>query len=216
MELTNGQVAKRQNETGTVQLGARIVRREVAELAKQDFRELARMAYEQGGARAFEDPKSSAVVHEAAHAVLYAYHGIEVRYAKVWEHKKGIQRGHWVGKVQLVERQGCETSPCTSPKEDFKNACCQIAGRAGEVLFDRDMRAASSIDELITVRMLCRNIAVKTGRDPGDVIVDVIETTADILKRNESVVREIANALDRKGVIRRAALAQILGSVKRS
>src|SRR5437868_7014733 len=50
--------------------------------------------------------------------------------------------------------------PDTLPEEDFKHACVLMAGRMAEVLFDTDnLRLASSLDEVIKVRLLGRNIS---------------------------------------------------------
>jgi hypothetical protein len=201
---------------GTLRLGGAIFEGEVAELVKQEFTDLARVAYQAQGIKAFEDPKSAAVVHEAGHAVLCAYSGLEMRFLKVWQCKKGIQRGHWVGKFQPVEDCSWSTGPDTPPGEDLKNACTQIAGWMAEVLFDHDnLRPGSSLDEVIKARLLSSNFSHKTGADPKQVLMWICSITCSILKKNESVVREIASILDRDGVIRREALSAILANVER-
>jgi hypothetical protein len=201
---------------GTLRLGNLTISGEAAQLVKQDFAELARAAYQAQGSRAFEDPKSSAVVHEAGHAVLYAYGGFEMRFVGVRQCKKGIQRGHWMGKAQPVEEYLWSTGPDIPPDEDLRNACIQLAGWMAEVLFDSDnLRAGSSLDEIMQVRLLSHNISQKTGADPNQVIAGIYSITCRILKKNESVVREIASMLDRDGCIRRKALGSILAKVER-
>jgi hypothetical protein len=203
------------HEVGTLRLGTVTLVGEAAEWAKQQFAELHRAAYQHQGPRAFDDPKSSAVVHEAGHTVLYAHHGIEMRFVKVRECKKGIQRGHWVGHSQPHTYVSCG-GPNTSAEDDLKNACIELAGWAAEALFDTDnMRRGSSLDEVIHARLLALHIAQKTGRDPHQVLLEIYERTFTILKKNEGVVREIASLLDRKGVIRRTDLASILAKVER-
>jgi hypothetical protein len=202
-------------KAGTFRLGTIALAGETAELAKQDFKELSRAAHEQQGLRAFEDPKSSAVVHEAGHAVLYAYHGIEMKYVKVSERKKGIQRGHWVGNSQTVNYKW-GPGPDTLPEDDFKNACIIMAGRIAEELFDRDnRRLGSSLDEVIKVRMLSRNISQKTGLDPNYFMMNICAQTCSILQKNESVVRKIVRFLERNGVVRGKVLGSILAQVER-
>lgn len=202
-------------KAGTFRLGTITLAGEAAELAKQDFIELSRAAHEQQGSRAFDDPKSSAVVHEAGHAVLYAYHGIEMKYVKVHECKKGIQRGHWVGNSETVNYKW-GPGPDTLPEDDFKNACIIMAGRMAEELFDKDnRRLGSSLDEVIKVRMLSRKVSQKTGLDPNFVMKKICVQAGSILQKNESVVHVIAKLLERNGLVRRKVLGSILAKVER-
>jgi hypothetical protein len=204
-----------EHELETYRLGSVTITGEAAKLAKQELEELTLAACQHQGFRALENPKSSALVHEAGHAVLFAYHGIEMRVVKVWQCKKGIRRGHWVGRAQAVEYKWC-TGLDTSAEADFKHACIEIAGWIAEALFDpANLRSASSLDEVTQARLLSRNISQKTGVDPNDVIRAICSETGDILMENENVVREIASILDRKGVIRREALGTILAKVER-
>ena len=203
-------------KAGTLRLGTITLAGEAAELAKQDYLELSHAAYEQQGLRAFEDPKSSAVVHEAGHAVLYAYYGIEMEFVKVRECKKGIQAGHWVGNARPVNYKWGGSGPDTLPEDEFKNACILIAGRIAEELFDREnRRLGSSLDEFIGVRMLSRNISQKTGLDPNDVMMNICAQTCNILRNNESVLREIARFLECRRVVRGKVLRSILAKVVR-
>jgi hypothetical protein len=64
-------------------------------------------------------------------------------------------------------------------------------------------------------RLLSHNIAQKTGHDPHRILKAIHEATCSILKKNESVVREIATVLDRVGVVRRKELASILAKIER-
>jgi hypothetical protein len=199
----------------TLRLGTMTIAGESAEWAKQQFTELHHAAYQAQGPRAFDDPKSSAVVHEAGHAVLYAHHRIELSSVRVSQFKEGIERGHWTGKVKTVDYLW-HTGLDTPPQDDFKNACIQLAGWAAEALFDNNnMRLGSSLDEVIHARLLAVNIAQKTGHDPHQVLIEIFEKTFSILKKNETIVREIAALLDRDGIVRRKALGPILAKVGR-
>ena len=212
---TENTAASPDQKAGTFRLGTVTLAGEAAGLAKQEFEKLSRAAYEQQGLRAFEDPKSSAVVHEAGHAVLYAYHGIEMKYVKVHECKKGIQRGHWVGNSQAVNYKW-GPGPDTLPEDDFKNACIIIAGRIAEELFDSDnRRLGSSLDEVIKVRMLSRKVSQKTGLDPNYIMMKICAQAGIILQKNVSVVHEIAKLLERNGVVSGKVLGLILAKVER-
>jgi hypothetical protein len=189
---------------------------DAAELVQHVVADLAHAAYQAQGPRAFEDPKSSAVVHEAGHAVLFACSGFEMRFVKVWQGKKGIRRGHWIGKGQPVEEYFWHSGPNTSPEEDFRNACIQLAGWMAEVLFDSEnLRLGSSLDERTQAILAAHNISRKTGADPHQVGIAICAVTSSILQKNESVVREIASVLNRNGSIRGEALSAILARVER-
>lgn len=212
---TDRAVARPDHMPGMLRFGNFIVCGEPAELVKRDFAELSRAAYQAQGPRAFEDPKSSAVVHEAGHAALYAYYGLEMRLVKIRQRKKGIERGHWIGQAQPVESYSWATGPDTSPEKDFKDACILMAGWLAEVLFDSDnLRIGSSLDERTNAGLLSHNISQKTGVDLQQVRTAICSTTCSILKKNESVVRKIASVLDRNGCIRREVLSSILAKVE--
>lgn len=199
----------------TFQLGDMTIGAEAVELVKQQWEELARTAFQIQGVRTFDEPKSSAVVHEAGHAVLFASYGVPMRSVRVWPHKKGITRGHWVGRAQPTEFKW-RVGPDASPEVNFKHACIQIAGRIAEELFDTEnLRLGSSLEEIIQVRIIAGSIAQKTQENPNRVLQAIVTETRSILKSNESVVREIASRLDRDQVVRRDALGAMLARVQR-
>jgi hypothetical protein len=200
------------HQAETLTLGHMVLAGDAAEIAKQYIKKHWCAALAIQGPRAFEEPKSSAVVHEAGHAVLYAHHEIKVRYVKVWRQKSSIEQDHWVGKVKTTSI--FHTGPDTSPEDDFKNACILFAGRTAEELFDADnLRLGSSLDEVVHVQLLAHNISQKTGVDPNEIIKGICAATVSILKENEDVVREIASLIDRKGITRGKELQSILAKV---
>jgi hypothetical protein len=200
---------------GTLRLGSFNFPGEAADAVRQNFEELRRAALQAQGPQAFDDPKSSAVVHEAGHAVLYAYYGWEMCFVEVWECKKSIEPGHWAGKAQPVEIFLPATESERAPEEDFKNACILMAGCLAEALFDSEnFRLGSSLDERICAGFLSSNISLKTGVDLGQINTAIYGVTCSVLKKNERVVRDIASILDRDGVIRREALSAILAKVE--
>lgn len=200
-------------EAGTLRLGYFVLDGAAAEVARQAYKAQYGFAFAAQGPRAFEDPKSSAVVHEAGHAVVFAHHDFDVRYAKVWQ-LRGVQQGHWVGEVRTIKEYIFDTGPHTSPDDDFRNACIQFAGRCAELLFDREnVRLGSSLDEVVLVQLLAQNISQKSGIDPSAIMAKITASTHDVLKRNEVVVREVATLIDRKGVAEGEELKSILAKV---
>jgi hypothetical protein len=162
-----------------------------------------------------ENPQSSAIVHEAGHAVVNAHFGDAVRYCKVWKAKRGVGHGQWVGFTMAGRDWRSDTT--TSPDDDFRQACRVMAGVLAELLFDREnFRQGSSLDEIAVANQLAANIAIKTRRDAQEVMLQVICTTGDILKTNSDVVREIAKKLKRHRVLREMRLAPLLERVSRN
>lgn len=164
------------------------------------------------GPRALENPRSSTIFHEAGHAVVHAHFGNAVVRCKVWQIKRGDERGQWTG--ETVAGQDWKSDEATSAQQDFRRACCLIAGMIAELHFDHDnFRQASSIDERLLANRLAANAALKTGRDQRSVMMQVVRATNDILERNEDLVRKVAEGLERQGVLRKAFLTPLLAGV---
>jgi hypothetical protein len=164
------------------------------------------------GARALENPLSSAKFHEAGHAVIYMHFGEEVLRCRIWQLTHAAERGQWVGETDTGQRWKSDTT--TSPQQDFKQACCVSAGVLAEVLFDpANFRHASSLDEIVIAKMVASNAARKTRRHAADVLDEVISVTGGILTRNADVVREMAADLQRYGAVRKSRLRWLLGRV---
>jgi hypothetical protein len=118
------------------------------QLIQADAMELLQRALSAQGSRALDNPLSAAAVHEAGHAVLYAAHGHDVRSVKVWQKKRGVARGQWIGftSVDVTLRTG----PNTAPEADFIYATIIIAGVLSEQIFDGcNFRQASSLVEVV-------------------------------------------------------------------
>ena len=105
----------------------------------------------------------------------------------------------------------------TAPEDDFRHACCLMAGVLAELIFDcRNFRQASSLDEITMANALAANIAVKTGGNQADIMLRVICTTTDLLQSNADVVDNVATGLQRFGVLRKARLAPMLARVSKA
>ena len=191
---------------------------ESIEDTRQHIRDRIAEAVAAGGARALENPHSSTIFHEAGHTVVHTHFGHCVRYCKIWKCKRGSERGQWTG-MTMTDRKW-RTDETTSPEDDFRQACCLMAGVLAEILFDHDnFRQASSLDEIICADVLAVNIAIKTGRDGRDgrdVKQQVIAATTDILKSNADVVHDIAKKLKRHATLRGVRLSTLLGRVSTS
>jgi hypothetical protein len=185
---------------------------EALEVMRRHGREILSNAVAVQGPRALENPLSAAKFHEAGHAVVYTHFGEEVLGCEIWQHKRGAERGQWAGKT-LLGREW-KSDPTTSPEEDFRAACCVYAGVLAEFLFDpANFRGGSSVDEVLLAKGLAHNVALKTRRQPGDVLGEVLRVTTEILISNADVVRKIAADLKRHGAVRKLRLKALLGRV---
>jgi hypothetical protein len=181
---------------------------------QDDVARMLRGALATQGLRAIENPLSAAVVHEAGHAVLYAAYGHEVRSLKVWQKKRGAQRGHWVGFT--TAGAGLRIRPDTRVESDFLYATIVLSGVLAEQMFDhQNFREASSLDEIAKTRALASNIALQTGAEFEQVMTGIVKATMTVLRANEHSVREIAAELERRKIICRGRLAELLKNVIR-
>lgn len=175
-------------------------------------RELLSNAVAVQGPRALENPLSAAKVHEAGHAVVHAHFGEEVLGCKIWQIKDGPEQGNWGGLTSTGRPWKSDTT--TSPQADFQQACCFYAGLLAEHLFDgHNFRLGSSIDEVLLARALAHNIALKTRRQPDEVLAEVIRVTSEILISNDDVVRKLAADLERHGAVPKLRLKKLLDRV---
>lgn len=161
------------------------------------------------GDAAFGYPRSAALVHEAAHTILYTAMGIAVKSTSV-KMKAGIATGE-----TLADGPSWIVNETTSTSNDFKCACVQIAGLIGEMAFDTaNFRAGSSLDELVLTRQIAAGIEWKSGQPFESVMNAILGTVAEILRQNAEAVRSVARELDHHGAIRRKRLAALLASVQ--
>lgn len=168
-------------------------------LADIDHARMSRLdrAHAAQGVAAFESLRSVAIAHEAGHSILYAHHGFEVCKTKVWKQNRGVMRGQWTGET-VAGGKWC-VNQSTAPQQDFKIASILIAGGFSEIMFDfENIRAGSSVDELITGQTIAQTIAGKLGREPEEVWWQIITATGDVLKQNTDVIKNISRELDRR------------------
>jgi len=167
-------------------------------------------AYEAEGMRAFDNPKSATIVHEAGHVVVATDLGIKVRSTRIWK-----EETYWLGETLYLGVE-MRTDQDTTPWSDFRWACVIMAGLVSEMTFDRaNFRVGSSIDEVLLSKVYISNLARKTQRGEPEVSAEVFGKTALILRRNQSIVRAIARRLDMSGKLRRHELRPSLNRVTR-
>jgi hypothetical protein len=162
------------------------------------------------GERAFDSPRSRAVVHYSGQAVVYASFGKHVRLIKIGVCAHGI---HWGGLVK-VDQHYWAVDPSSSAESDFRRACEATAGTVSELLCDyENFRQAASIEEFLTAQAFADIIAQKTDGSPQNVWSQVLEATAEILNENAEIVREIMSLFDHDDVVPKKRLTPILARV---
>lgn len=180
--------------------------------ARRRLEEQVNQTLAEQGPRALDNPHSSAVYHEAGHVVVYAHFGMPVRKCKIARVKRGSSHGQWIGFTSGGQKWRSDRS--TPPADDFRHACCAIAGLFAEMLFDSaNFRQASSIDEVAIAEGLAFNISRKTSHPYAEVYTRIALATADILQQNQNVVRAVAAKLDRHGVVRQRQLTAMLAGI---
>jgi hypothetical protein len=129
-------------------------------------------AFDLDGPRAFECYKSCAAFHEAGHCILYALDGVIPLRATIWSIVVA-GRPHWIGRT--YSDVGYRINTETSPEADQKLARHQLAGVLAESLFDREhYRAGSSLDEIATAQLAIQNAAIKSGRKPKAMWLEMV------------------------------------------
>lgn len=162
------------------------------------------------GTRALDNPRSSTLVHEAGHAVVYAHFGIPVRRCEIWQEGEK----DWTGFTTAGGKWRSDAS--TAPEDDLRQAICLMAGVIAERLFDSlNYRLASSVDEIEEARLLAFNVALKLGCEHESAAIYIDKVTTNILLENQSVVSKIAAVLDMKKKVWGEPLAALLAEVKR-
>jgi hypothetical protein len=159
------------------------------------LQQIINQVYNAGGLHAFEATERTAAYHEAGHAVLYALAGIPVQ--QVWI--KGVKINGsltWVG--ECVAEIFWQVSRDSAVAQDLLFARILLAGWLSEYLFVvEDLRAGSSIDEVLLASTICATAAHKAGCAHDDMFYEVVDGAIKALRVYERHVRRIAGALIR-------------------
>jgi hypothetical protein len=154
-----------------------------------------RQAFASGGWRAFEASERTAAYHEAGHCVLYALAGIPLR--RVWIRNVGASgRRTWIGECQAEVIW--EVSETSTVALHLLFARILLAGWLAECLFvPEDLRAGSSLDEVMLAQTICGAAAHKTTCRQADVFFNTMDETTGILRAYEHEIGRIASSLIR-------------------
>jgi hypothetical protein len=152
-------------------------------------------AFAPDGWRAFEASERTTVYHEAGHTVMNGLAGTPVRHIWIKSDKMHGMR-IWGGEC-LVDPVG-EVRETSCVTHDLQFVRITLVGWLSECLFvPEDLRAISSIDEVMLASAVCGTIAFKAGRPHSDVFYDAIEGTIRTPNAHAGDVRRIAGHLTR-------------------
>jgi hypothetical protein len=164
---------------------------------------------DQHGARAFASPKSSAAVHEAGHAVVYAAMRKGVKRVRIRE----AAPGNWIGMTDCRSRKPARTE---TPRQCLDLARSLYAGVMAEHLFDRDFREGSSLDEVIASQLVGAHAANLAGMFDQEPYwqQNVHEVVAADLIRNKDAVRVVAERLYTRNKVESPELDRLCAGVE--
>jgi hypothetical protein len=182
---------------------------------------MARSAFEKDGLRAFDCTRRAASLHEAGHAIIGTVDGRKVRDVRL-RRRLIAGRYQWLGMTRW--RRWDADKPMTSPDsevtDDILAARNTIAGWASELLFDPDLRKGSSIDEIAAFHVILANVVTKLGKSGSfeerkSVLDSILGGVFADLRRNEAVIRDVANRLEVVERLHGAELRGLLAKVAR-
>jgi len=182
---------------------------EALDEVKEELRGFLTEAIRCQGLKALDCPRSAAIAHEAGHTVTCASFGEEVRSTRIWRVHVDAYSGEtkWGSEWEVTES--------TRPEQDFKIACCLMAGVLGEMILDsRNFRLASSADEAMNARIIASRIDEKLGWQAGDAAGRILWSTTSALKTNDTIARAVCDELDRTESIEQPRLHELLCSIK--
>jgi hypothetical protein len=165
------------------------------------------LALTMAGPRTLECPKTSAAFHESGHCVVGAVQGSIPSKATIWPVVE-LGRSQCVGRTYGLPSWRVDVT--TDPQADLRHARSQLAGVVSEALFDHDYRQGSPLDGIVTAQGIVLSAATKLFRNPEQLWLETFFEVAWQLKTNELVVRQLFDALIRRGSIKAQQLQQLL------
>jgi hypothetical protein len=180
----------------------------IGESVRQMIVEQTNKILDSHGVHAFASTQAASAIHEAGHVVVGVAFGKRLKRVRICERMSGV----WMGLTEYHGRPRLD-----APATILKEARFVYAGIAAEMLFDRDFRRGSSLDEFIMSQVLAAIAAHKLGTD-GETCwrTEVDEVTMSSLRQHRLVVGEIANRLLMCRTLRGRALDQMVADIKRA
>ncbi|MER2559056.1 MAG: hypothetical protein ABTQ93_16500 [Candidatus Competibacter denitrificans] len=180
-----------------------------------------RQAYAAQGRKAFEYPRHSAAIHEAGHAIVYAVTADRVRWwppyrLRIWrEAINGLSL--WLGQTDVSPKAPPLQIAATELEATLIYALRLVAGVTAEMTFDgRDFRQSSSVDELVIVGALARNLEEHHWHQPAEYCMAlVIATATKLLRAHANTLTALATTLERQRKLQGQDLTRWLQSVQR-
>jgi hypothetical protein len=186
---------------------------EAQQFMSDELRGLAREAYARQGTRAFENTNRATAYHEAGHVIISILSGRTVR--RTWIKRKrlgGVKV--WIGRTFDGAPNG--SAPDSPVEADVVTARNVVAGWVAEIRFDgSDFRIGSSLDEIVRVKAIAHNIAIKTGLPFENVTMGIIEGVFADLDCHSAEVEAIAKELMNCGELRRPSIEKLTKKMRR-
>jgi hypothetical protein len=150
------------------------------------------------GEKALLSSKREAARHEAGHAVVDAALGDDVVQISIFRvGGVGESQDCWCGRIRGSKRWRC--GPETPPENDLRWAQHLISGWVGEWYDAPELaRASSSVDEVVSARMISATAAQKLGEDPDLMFFEQLAATQRILQENQAAHHALVQRLIRK------------------
>ena len=158
------------------------------------------------------ETRRRAAFHEAGHTVVAAAFGFVPTKAYVTQNNHGA----WIGRALFDEKRAPprETSPCTSPENDWRLAANVIAGFIAETMMVGP-RASSSIDEQIIFSVVTAALTAKLELklEINTAFVDGTTEVMAILRERRPALHAIGEALMAEPELGRDRLDPLLAGV---
>jgi len=150
---------------------------EAKEILARGIVDQAQRAFQEQGEAAFDCPRHHTAYHEGGHAItgrfLFGWIADKLEVRPI----EDLGRTQWSGQT-FAEGETWSIDADTDPAADFKEALHLFAGKIAEVLlFPKELRFGSSLDEEEIVRGIVNTISIKTGVSCEYAMVTIMTAT---------------------------------------
>jgi ATP-dependent Zn protease len=150
---------------------------EAKEILARGIVDQAQRAFQEQGEAAFDCPRHYTAYHEGGHAItgrfLFGWIADKLEVRPI----EDLGRTQWSGQT-FAEGETWSIDADTDPAADFKEALHLFAGKTAEVLlFPKELRFGSSLDEEEIVRGIVNTISIKTGVSCEYAMVTIMTAT---------------------------------------